>query len=119
MAEPWILFGLPQCDRCRATMKWLRTQGLEVRFVDLRATPPERTTVSAWLDQVGSVALVNRRSRTFRQLAPPEEVLQNRQSLIDLLVENPLLIQRPVLIRGKTLVVGFRAERDQALVIGD
>lgn len=118
MSEPLTLYGLPQCDRCREALNWLRAQGLEVSVVDIRATPPQRAMISDWLDQMGSAVLLNRRSLTFRQLAPHEDVLQDREKLIDLLVAHPLLIQRPLLIRGKTLIAGFRAERDQDLLLG-
>jgi arsenate reductase len=59
--------------------------------------------------------LLNRTGTTFRKL--PEEAKQDvdEAKAIRLMLEQPSMIKRPVLERGKTLLVGFSPERYSAL----
>jgi arsenate reductase len=64
---------------------------------------------------VGWEVLLNRAGTTFRKL--PDDAKQNleERTAIKLMLEQPSLIKRPVLERGRTLLVGFTAERYSAI----
>jgi arsenate reductase-like glutaredoxin family protein len=49
---------------------------------------------------------VSTRSPVFKQRALP----RTRKEAIDLMVEQPNLIKRPILVRGATVVFGFKKD---------
>ena len=62
------IYGLKNCDTCRAALKWLVAAGLSHRFVDIRKDGVEESQVSAWAAALGWEALLNRRGTTWRRL---------------------------------------------------
>lgn len=104
------LYGLKNCDRCRAARKWLAGQSLGVEFIDLRDEPPLARELQHWVQQLGWQALLNRMSKTWRTL--PEAHRQNldQQAATALMHAHPLLIKRPVLVRNRQIHIGFTPE---------
>ncbi|RMD90480.1 MAG: arsenate reductase [Alphaproteobacteria bacterium] len=102
-----VLFGLKNCDRCRAARRWLEERGYAVRFVDLRVAPPDAALLDRWIDAAGLEAVLNRRSRTWAALAPEDREVSDPAELRALLLARPTLIKRPVIDLGRRIVVGF------------
>ncbi|MCA8879205.1 MAG: arsenate reductase [Rhodobacteraceae bacterium] len=107
------LIGLKTCDTCRKARTALETAGATVIFRDVRADPPRRDELEDWLHGFGE-ALVNRRSTTWRGLAPAER----EASPLDLLLTHPTLMKRPLLIRGTRRHLGWDREAMAALGLG-
>lgn len=103
-----VVYGIESCDQCRKARQWLKRRGLNARFQDLRAQPPDAGLLARWLRHVPWDALLNRRSLTWRAL-PPEDRQQvvDEATLVELLLREPLLIKRPVLESGEHLLLGF------------
>ena len=103
-----IVYGIKTCDSCRKALKWLREQGREHQFRDLRAAgiAPER--VASWVDSLGSKALRNTSGGSYRSLpADKDDWPEARWKAA--LATDPMLIKRPVLERdGTALAAGFR-----------
>jgi arsenate reductase len=68
-----------------------------------------------WVKIVGWETLLNRAGTTFRKLPDVAKVGLTEAKAMTLMLELPSLIKRPVLERGKTLLVGFTAEKYAAL----
>lgn len=98
------VYGLPNCDSCRAARKALQAADIAHEFIDLRTRPPDTDTLAHWLTELGEQALVNRRSTTWRGL---DETARNRPAA-QLLAAEPTLIKRPVLTDGKRVHCGGR-----------
>lgn len=110
MAIP-TLHGLKSCDTCRKARAWLDTSGVEYRYVDVRDDGLDTAAVERWIDVRGWEPLVNRRSRTWRQLPQTLREKFGGDSASALLVEHPTLLKRPVLEARDVLEIGFSAER--------
>lgn len=109
------LYGIKQCDTCRKAWQWLDEQGIEYTFHDLRREGIERTTVDAWAAVVGTDALVNRRSQTWRKLDPAEREVGD-PDLRALLAREPTLIKRPITITPSGVIhVGWNDTIREAL----
>lgn len=105
------LYGLKNCDSCRAALKALRAGGQEVRFVDLRDPGLSEAERARFLAAFGD-ALINRRSTTWRGLDAGA-----RQAEPDaLLAAHPTLMKRPVIEDGAALYLGWTAEVRAALL---
>jgi Spx/MgsR family transcriptional regulator len=102
------IYGIANCDTCRKARKWLEATGHSHEWIDLRADGVDAATIAGWIESVGTDALVNRRSKTWREL---DEKQRTRAGSADeapaLLVEHPTLIKRPVIDQAGTIRVGF------------
>lgn len=75
----------------------------------MRADGLTHELVALWLDQVGAEILVNKRSTTWKQLAPNDQQRVLAGAAADVLLAHPTLIKRPVLSHNHRTIVGFNA----------
>jgi arsenate reductase len=103
-------YGLAACDACRRARKWLDGHGLDYTIHDVRShgLPAELTV--RWAGSVGWDALINRRSRTWRELGAAGQSRAKSEPAM-LLADHPTLLKRPLLESGGDVAVGFDAER--------
>jgi arsenate reductase len=94
---------------------WLDAHGVEYDFHDYKVSGVDRATLEKWARVVGWETLLNRAGTTFRKLPNSAKQNLNEKKAIDLMLEQPSMIRRPVLERGKTLLVGFSEERYSAI----
>ncbi|MDX1626260.1 MAG: Spx/MgsR family RNA polymerase-binding regulatory protein [Wenzhouxiangellaceae bacterium] len=90
------VWGLANCDKCRAARRWLDEQGIDHDFVDVRDDLPSAERIERWLEVLGPHDLVNRRSRTWRELDEEQRAKLESPDVVDLLRANPTLIKRPL-----------------------
>jgi len=90
---------------------WLDARGVEYDFHDYKVSGVSREKLAGWIKTLGWETLLNRAGTTFRKL--PDEAKQDldERKAIKLMLEQPSMIKRPVLERGRTLLVGFTEER--------
>lgn len=105
------IYGLKNCDTCRAAAKELRAAGHEVTFVDVRETPLDPGLRAAFLEAFGE-ALVNRRSTTWRGLSEADRAAGPEA----LLAAHPALMKRPVIMRDGVPHLGWSAATKAALL---
>jgi arsenate reductase (glutaredoxin) len=94
---------------------WLDANGVEHEFHDYKVTGIDRATLEKWAKAVGWEVLLNRAGTTFRKLPEPDKAGLTEARALKLMLEQPSIIKRPVLERGKTLLVGFSPEKYSAL----
>ncbi len=100
------LYGLKNCDSCKKAMKALSSADVAYAFVDIRSDADLPSKVPAWLKIVGSDALLNTRSTTWRGLSDADKGLAENDP-VALLVEHPTLIKRPVVEANGSVHVGW------------
>ena len=101
-----VIYGIKNCDKCRATLKWFEKQGIEHRFHDVRADGLTKKQVKQWLASEGG-GLVNKRSTTWRSLDADQRDRIESGSGLELLLDQPTLIKRPLIEDGNDLMVGY------------
>lgn len=101
------VYGIRNCDSCRATLKFLKTRNVPHTFHDFRADGLSAELLAGWLASAHRDQLLNKRSTTWRQLSDADK--QSAQTdPMDLLLAQPTLIKRPVITDGETILdVGF------------
>ena len=109
------LYGIPNCDTMKKARVWLERHGVDYQFHDYKKSGADPAQLAAWAKVVGWETLLNRAGTTFRKL--PDEAKENldERKALRLMSEQPSLIKRPVLVRGKTLLVGFSPEKYSVL----
>jgi Spx/MgsR family transcriptional regulator len=94
---------------------WLESHSLDHDFHDYKISGIDLGTLERWSKVAGWEVLLNRAGTTFRKL--PDSARENidERKALQLMLEQPSMIKRPVLERGRTLLVGFTPERYSAL----
>jgi Spx/MgsR family transcriptional regulator len=109
------LYGIPNCDTMKKARTWLESHQVEYEFHDYKKAGISRETLAGWAKAVGWETLLNRAGTTFRKLPDPSKENLDERKALSLMLEQPSMIKRPVLERGKNLLVGFSPEKYSAL----
>jgi arsenate reductase len=105
------LYGIRNCDTMKKARAWLDARGLSYLFHDYKESGIDRATLERWAAVAGWETLLNRAGTTFRKLPDAAKSGLTEAKAIRLMIEQPSMIRRPVLERGRTLLVGFDEER--------
>lgn len=111
-----IVYGLKNCDSCRAARHYLEERAFRYEFRDVRSDGFPDAELDTWIAAVGWETLLNRKSRTWRDLPDADRAVLDAGKARTLLKEHPTLIKRPVIdaTRG-TITVGWTPEVRKAL----
>ncbi len=112
------VYGIPNCDTVKKALQWLDGQGCNYAFHNFKKQPPNPTQATAWLAELGSEQLINRRGTTWKQLTDVQRDGAADPVLAAALVcAHPSLIKRPLVQwRDGSWSVGFSATVWTALV---
>ncbi|WP_417517354.1 Spx/MgsR family RNA polymerase-binding regulatory protein [Minwuia sp.] len=104
----WKVYGLRNCDTCRKARKWMDAEGIDHRFIDVRADGIAEEDVKRWAATVEQSQLINRRGTTWRGLSEEDRAsAETGEGAIRLGAAHPALIKRPVFEKGPRVLVGF------------
>ena len=109
------MYGIKNCDTIAKARKWLEQRGISYVFHDYKTSGIDRDRLSAWADELGWEALLNRSGTTFRKL--PDHARENIDcdKAIMLMIDQPSMIKRPLIDTGTRRVVGFKPTDYEAL----
>lgn len=106
------LYGIPNCDTVKKSQKWLAANKIEFEFHDYKKQGITKKQIGEWCKVVDWETLLNKRSRTWKELSEKELSTKDRSNIsqtkaISLMQQHPTLIKRPVAQQGKIISVGF------------
>src|ERR1044072_962489 len=110
-----VIYGIKNCDTMKKARRWLESHRVPHDLHGDKVSGIERAKLAAWIEAVGWEVLLNRAGTTFRKLPDEAKANIDEAKAIALMLEQPSMIKRPVLERGKTLLVGFSPEKYAAL----
>ncbi|WP_346795794.1 Spx/MgsR family RNA polymerase-binding regulatory protein [Halomonas sp. Bachu 37] len=102
------LYTIKTCDTCRKAKKALESKGLPFQTHDLREDGLSASLLEHFLEHVPVLALVNKRSKTWRDLPAQAKENLDANSARELMLANPTLLKRPLLDTGEEIRIGFR-----------
>ncbi|GHT90090.1 arsenate reductase [Betaproteobacteria bacterium] len=105
------IYGIKNCDTMKKTFAWLSEHGLEYEFVDYKKTGVAAAHLPDWMLRSDYKTLLNTRGLMWKKLSEAERADVDLDKAQALMRQYPALIKRPVLDTGKTLLVGFDAEK--------
>jgi len=111
------LYGIATCDTCRKARQWLKTAGIDHEWIDVRADGVDRERLEQWRRALGADALLNKRSKTWRDFDADERE-SAQANPVAVLADHPTLIKRPVLETATNTLAGFSAARYEAALAG-
>ena len=115
MSDTVTLYGIANCDTIKKAKTWLDQAGITYHFHDYRKQGLDVDALNQWIDHLGWEAMLNKRGTTWRQLPEHRKTTMDRQSAIDVMLENPAIIKRPLLDKDNDFHLGFRDAQYQAL----
>ena len=101
------VYGIRNCDKCRATIKWFEGKDIDFRFHDLRGDGLAAEDLEWWQKVVGDDALMNKRSQTWRKIPAAERDELDAPGNLQLMLNHPTLIKRPIVTNSSAVVVGY------------
>ena len=109
------VYGIKNCDTMKKARAWLEAKGVDYTFHDYKVDGIDKPRLETWMKAVGWETLLNRAGTTFRKLPDTAKENLDERKALKLMLEQPSMIKRPVLEKGKTLLVGFSPEKYAAL----
>jgi len=107
------VYGLKNCDTCRAARKWLTANDVPHEFLDVRDISLDAETIKHWVSQAGIDTLLNKRGLTWRKLDDVDKELMDEAKAVQLLATHPALIKRPVFVKDGTVSIGFARDESE------
>ena len=92
-----IVYGIPNCDTVKKTLRQLEKQSIQYRLHDFRKNGIHREKIANWCKILGWEKILNKRSTTYRNLTESQKNGMDEQRAIKLMLEHPTLIKRPII----------------------
>ena len=103
------VYGIPNCGTCKKAISWLENNKIEYEFIDTKDHPPDRSTISSWVEALGSKPMRNTSGKSYRNLGEAR-ASWTEQQWIDAFAKDAMLLKRPLFTKdGRAVMVGFRA----------
>ncbi len=104
------IYGIPNCDQIKKTQKWLSDHKIKFELHDYKKLGVTKKQLTDWCKLVGWEILLNKRSRTWKELSEKNRSNLTQTKAINLMQQYPTLIKRPVVQKDKIVLVGFNSK---------
>lgn len=107
------VYAYRNCGTCREGLKWLKQRGIEHEVIAIREQPPSQEELSLALNAMGGEVrrLFNTSGADYRELGLKDRLpTMDASAACALLASNGNLVKRPFVIRGNTVLTGFKAD---------
>ena len=105
------VYGIKACDTMKKAFSWLDAQGVDYQFHDYKKSGAPEEAVRRWIDTLGWETVINRRGTTWRKLPESLRDKMDAEQALKAALDNPSLIKRPMLEKGKLVEPGFKPAR--------
>ena len=101
------IFHNPKCSKSRATLNLLRERGLEPEVTEYLINPPTSQELSSILEmlQMQPRDLMRKKEASYREAGLEDQSLDH-QTLIQAMVDHPILIERPIILCNGRAAIG-------------
>ena len=105
------IYHNPRCSKSRQTLALLKEKGVKPEVIEYLKEPPDAKMLGEILDKLGLEPkdLMRKKEAEFKSLGLAGE--SDRGKLIKAMVDNPILIERPIVIKGKKARLGRPPEQ--------
>lgn len=109
------LYGIANCDTIKKARRWLENQDIAYDFHDYRKQGLDRELLISLESELGWEAMLNRRGTTWRNLPATVKEQIDRESALQVMLDNPAIIKRPILASHSRLTIGFDEQKYQEI----
>ena len=117
MSEKIKVYQKPTCSKCRTTLGILRDRGADFESINYYEKPLSVDELRKLTRKLGIAPreLLRKDEQVYRDLGLAKRQFSDDE-LIELMVENPDLIQRPIVVKGARAVLGRPPENVEELL---
>jgi arsenate reductase (glutaredoxin) len=110
------IYHNPRCRKSRETLNIIQNHGIEPEVVLYLETPPSRQEIREVLSKLHIKAedLVRKEEKLYKDEYKDRQL--SEEEWVNVLADNPKLIQRPVVINGKKAIIGRPPESVHVLL---
>lgn len=111
----WTIFHNPKCGKSRQTLQLLQEHGIRPEVVEYLKNPPSAEELAEIAKKLGlkPSEFVRAKEEAFQKLKLKDA---GEKRLLEAMAENPVLIERPIVIKGKKAVLGRPPENALELI---
>jgi arsenate reductase len=107
-----LVYHNPGCSKSRGALEILRERDVEFDVVEYLKAPPDRATLERMLDLLPDPpADLVRKDKRFRELGLDPDAYETRDTVIEVLLAHPELMQRPVVVIGDRAVLARPSDK--------
>ncbi|MBL4868965.1 MAG: arsenate reductase (glutaredoxin) [Pseudomonadales bacterium] len=112
------IYHNPRCSKSRTTLQLLQEKGIEPEVILYLETPPSANEIKSILSQLGLEAkkLIRFNEAIAKELKIKASDDKSDSAWIKIMAQNPKLIERPIVVKGKKAVIGRPPENINSLV---
>jgi arsenate reductase (glutaredoxin) len=106
------IYHNPRCSKSRQALELLAARGIKAKIVEYLKEPPSAAELKAILKKLGMKPrdLLRQGEARYAELGLKERALSD-DALIELMVANPILIERPIVVSGNKAAIGRPPEK--------
>jgi len=103
-----VIYHNPRCSKSRATLALLTERGIEPKVITYLETPPSKLQLRQVLDQLGVAPpdLIRFNEQVAKQAGLKPNDNRSEDEWLELMLANPILIERPIVISGDRARIG-------------
>lgn len=108
-----VVYQYPRCSTCRKALKWLESNGISVKSVDIVKDTPDASTLQRAIErsELPLRRFFNTSGKVYREGNYKDKVGDmSVQDAATALSENGMLIRRPLVIHDDFVLVGFKED---------
>ena len=100
------IYHNPRCRKSREALTLLHEKGADPQIVEYLKTPPTTEELSVILNKMGKQAeeIIRKNEQVYKENFKGKTL--TNEEWIQVLVDNPILIERPIVIEGEKAVLG-------------
>jgi arsenate reductase (glutaredoxin) len=110
------IYHNPRCRKSRAGLQYLQDKGVEPEIVEYLKDPLSFNELKEILKKLGKPPgeMIRKQEEIYKKVYKGKDLSDDEW--IKAMIENPKLIQRPIVVKGKKAVWGDPAENIQDLL---
>ena len=111
------IYHNPRCSKSRQSLALIHDAGHDVEIIEYLKTPPSPEDLTAIIGKLNITAeqLVRKKESLYKELGLEQQSLSEEQ-WVNILCENPKLIERPIVIKNDLAIIGRPPELIQPLL---
>ena len=102
-----VLYGIKNCDTMKKAFTWLDKHKVAYVFHDYKKAGAVETILEQAFKAQGWENVLNRKGATWRNLPDSVKDKMDAKLAMKTALDNPSVIRRPMVVRGKDIWLGF------------
>ncbi len=98
----------PRCSKSRQTLALLEEKGAEIEIIEYLNSPPTQETLQFICSklQVKPIEIIRTKEKCFKELNLSAQDERSDEEWFNIMIQNPILIERPIVIYNQKVVIG-------------